>query len=172
MTVAAPSRIVANGDESRIPVPISPPCPVAMRSRRRTPLRDPIAGTPAHYPGGAIGTSRPTAITPHCRAPWSYPIAIQSRCGRARCSPVGAPDSRRRAFARGGSPPRCAAWHPAPLPHPRRFGAVMPRHRPPGLPAAPSTAGPPGRTRRLRITQHNGNKHPNGTAAWMLAFLD
>ena len=88
-------------------------------------LLDLIAGTPAHYPGGAIETSRPTAITPHRRAPLRAPragpvvrshrahygpvplrglIAMRSRRGRARCP------------HRAAAPPaRCEAWHPTRL---------------------------------------------------------
>ena len=66
---------------------------------------------------------------PLARAPWSGPVA-RSRCGRARCPHRAAapsvrcaalpPAARRRAplprhIARGGSPPRCAAWPPAPV---------------------------------------------------------
>ena len=85
--------------------------------------------THAHYPGGAMGTSRPTAIThAGCAPPFSPrtpsprtpsrrtarvpspgPFAIRSRCGRARCLAAGPPGSRRRAAWRGG-----ATWHPRP----------------------------------------------------------
>ena len=107
-------------------VPIAPPRPVVARSAR-VPL--PCASVAAlHYTrallGGAIGTSRPTAITPakfacitqvasprgvvrHTRSsPVSHrrarrrapsPCApLVSRCGRARCLAVGPPGSRRR----------------------------------------------------------------------------
>ena len=57
----------------------------------------------AHYPGGAMGTSRPTAITPAWGAP-PFPTRITRA---ARCLAAGPPGSRRRA------PARCAALHPA-----------------------------------------------------------
>ena len=83
----------------------------------------------AHYPGGAIGTSRPTAIT-LAQSPWPRPRRAH-RCAAwhpaffARALPdahclwrlaTPHPGSRRRATAPGGSPPRCAALHPAPSP--------------------------------------------------------
>ena len=60
-------------------------CAVGPRTRRDVMSAQPF--THAHYPGGAMGTSRSTAIT-HALF--------------AHSSPVGAPDSRRRAIARGG----------------------------------------------------------------------
>ena len=97
--------------------------PGAMLGRRVSRLAPPLLTriTHAHYPGGAMGTSRPTAITPAIYAPRAhrpYPVAVR-RCGGARCLAAGPPGSRRRAidavrglasraprpFARGGSPP-------------------------------------------------------------------
>ena len=51
---------------------------------------------------------------PLARVPLPCPVVIRSRGGRARCLAAGSPGSRRRAIARGGLPPRCAAWLPAP----------------------------------------------------------
>ena len=87
----------------------------------------------AHYPGGAMGTSRPTAIT-HARGAHDpkklcapihpaqelfVPLCVKTsrtritrahyarlRGDAARCSPAVYPRPRRRALARGGSPPR------------------------------------------------------------------
>ena len=89
--------------------------PGAMLGRRASRLAPPLPTriTRAHYPGGAMGTSRPTAITPAIFAPplppritppvrpAPYPV-VRSRCGRARCPHRAAAPSA-----------RCAAWHPA-----------------------------------------------------------
>ena len=72
---------------------------------------------------------------------------VRSRCGRARCLAAGPPDPRRRAISRGGSPPRCAAWHPAPLARASWRGSVAIRplarhapHLPVGVPHLPVAA--------------------------------
>ena len=85
---------------------------------------------------------------------------LVSRCGRARCP--------HRAAARGGSPPRCAAWHPepsplrgplalrpprAPLPCPIAVGHDV---WPPGLPARAAARGDP----------------PPRCAAWQVAHAE
>ena len=82
----------------------------------------------AHYPGGAMGTSRPTAITPghatrkirgtithakFARAPWRAhrpcPV-VRSRCGRARCPHrAAAPDGAVRGVASREIRQRCKA---------------------------------------------------------------
>ena len=86
-----------------------------MLGRRASRLAPPLPTriTRAHYPGGAMGTSRPTAITPAIFAPplppritppvrpAPYPV-VRSRCGRARCPHRAAAPSA-----------RCAAWHRA-----------------------------------------------------------
>ena len=64
----------------------------------------------AHYPSGAMFGRRASRLAPYRH----YTRNIRTRIIRTA---------------------RCVAWHPAPLATPRRFGAVMPRHRPPGLPA-------------------------------------
>ena len=85
--------------------------------------------THAHYPGGAIGTSRPTAITPPPASRPAPPAPI-ARPPHARSTP--APRARAPPVPRCGSPPRCAAWQVA---HAESFacrglpaGAPRPRH--------------------------------------------
>ena len=88
-----------------------PPSPSAVRSRRGR-ARCSAAGPPG-------SRRRPPVALSRCAPLRSGPVAV----GRDAWPPppVGAPHppgSRRRAITRGGSPPRCAAWHPAPSPHP------------------------------------------------------
>ena len=64
-------------------------CAVGPRTRRD--VMSALPFTHAHYPGGAMGASRPTAIT--------HAIFAHS-------SPVGAPDSRRRAIGRHPGRPK------------------------------------------------------------------
>ncbi len=109
---------------ARAPAP--PSCPVAA-PRAPSPCAQPVAN-------GAVSLLDPVAVGRDGRSP----------------PPVGAPHppgSRRRAIARGGSPPRCAAWHPAhaesfaccglPAGAPRPAAGPRTRRdgRPPGLPA-------------------------------------
>ena len=70
-------------------------------------------------PGGAMGTSRPTAIT-HAKFARHYARNIRTRITwAARWQPT---------IARGGSPPRCAAWHPT---FPRRGSPLARASSPP-----------------------------------------
>ena len=61
-------------------------------------------------------TPSPAPLVPPRRAsscaPWSCAPLVRHG-GRTRWSAAGPPGSCRRAIARGGSPPQCAAWHPA-----------------------------------------------------------
>ena len=76
---------------------------LASRAPPRAPLCGPIMRsiTHAHYPGGAMGTSRPTAITPAIFARGGSPPR-PTAITHAR----GAPDPQK--IARGGSPPLCS----------------------------------------------------------------
>ena len=131
----APPRLGAvRGLASRIPL-----APLAVRHRHHAPWcarappppARPVAASYAtshsYYPCGAMGTSRPTAITPtkFARAPRRTPTPRRIARG-------GSP------LARGGSPPRCAAM-PLRTSHPRaplvRLGG---RARCPHRAAAPS----------------------------------
>ena len=108
------SRLVAVGRD----VPIAPP-----RHRRGARLCIPLllVRTPlshAHYPGGAMGTSRPTAITPAngILRHHSRPVAVRHTRAPLPCARHPRPR-----IARGGSPPRAArTWPPPPVgaPHP------------------------------------------------------
>ena len=100
--------------------------PGAILGRRISRLAPPLPTriAPAHYPCGAMGTSRPTAITPAIYAPRAhrpYPVAVR-RCGGARCPhraaahrarahrppPVGAPDPDRHVALTTAIPPAFA----------------------------------------------------------------
>ena len=88
--------------------------PGAMLARRTSRLAPPLhpRGALAHYPGGAIGTSRPTAITPA-----NFACVLSARCG--------APP--RRAL------PPCltlVSTRPRPLAAPYRPHPVVARHSP------------------------------------------
>ena len=149
----SPSRRRAIGAVRRLASRAPRHAPLAALPSTRLSPR-PVAVTHTHYPGGAMGTSRPTAITPGhyatlfrthidapCRAPLPRPVAV----GRDARSP-GLP-------ARAAAPSaRCAAWQVARAesfagaspcaphsragrgvrsPHPRRPAAAPPgsRHR-------------------------------------------
>ena len=90
-------------------------CAAGPRTRRDVMIAPPLPTriTRAHYPGGAMGTSRPTAITPGSR-----PTAITpAHCPWRLATPGGAMLGRR--YARGGSP------HSRPAP-PRYSAAAVP----------------------------------------------
>ena len=87
-----------------------------VRSPGAIPLSPAI--THAHYPCGAMGTSRPTAITPVQFAPHSTrprPLAARStlalRCALPWAGPVAV--GRDVPIAPPRHMARCAAWHPA-----------------------------------------------------------
>ena len=102
-------------------VPIAPHRPVAVRPTR-APLPRPVRGpsplprqpahSPRHHRGARLCIPRTPrrSPSPHStlvsarRAPPSCPVAV------GRDVPIAPP----RYIARGGSPPRCAALHPAP----------------------------------------------------------
>ena len=118
----------------------------------------------AYYPGGAMVGGRASRLAPYrhytrewhpapspapvcvspraaCRAPHSCPVAV------GRDVPIAPP----RHVARGGSPPRCVALHPAPpgatraLPGRRdgRQPGLPARHRPRRLATPTARCGPP-----------------------------
>ena len=76
-----------------------------VRGRAAHPARchDRAAITHAHYPGGAMGTSRPTAITP---AIFASRLGIVRKIRIARHARRHYARPRRVRIARGGSPPR------------------------------------------------------------------
>ena len=96
--------------------------PGAMLGRRCLPARAAI--THAHYPGGAIGTSRPTAITPPCPAPLPcaplvshcHPPRLPARTARTPF-PCSTPVPRCGTHRAAAPPARCAALPCVPLPH-------------------------------------------------------
>ena len=62
-------------------------------------------------PRGAVSWCGPV-VRSHGAVPW-YGLMVRSRCGRARYTPAGLPTRAAAIHVRGGSPPQCAAWHPA-----------------------------------------------------------